>query len=105
MNLPTEIENTLQTHVNRNLLKYAAGRVMFCPSCDKCLDCRSTVNVTVLHKGEVHSSTTLCAACYDARKPVLDAALAKASPDVGITLDIVDGRALWPTRSKKGAKS
>lgn len=105
LELPKEIESTMQTHVNRQLLKYAAGHVMFCPSCDQCLDCRSTVNVTVLHHGEIHSSTTLCASCYDKRKPVLDVALAKANPEQGISLDIVDGRALWPSRSKRPAKS
>lgn len=102
--LGQEIMGTMQRHVNRQLLKYAAGTVMFCPGCGEVLDCRRVVNVTVLHKGEVHSSTTLCVGCYDRRKPVLDAALAKAPKEQGIELDVVDGREVFARAGKRGGK-
>jgi hypothetical protein len=43
------------------LLKYAAGKQMFCPKCDVIMDYRKTVIIT----GTDDKSLTLCQKCFD----------------------------------------
>jgi hypothetical protein len=81
----------LEVTVNRDLLKYAAGRAIFCPQCRKIMDAKTTVIVTT----PAGQTWTSCAACWDkvatmARK---DARFAE--------LDIVDGRDLWNTKAAR----
>jgi len=70
--------------INRNLLKFSAGRAIFCGQCDAIADARRWVLVT-------HNEDTLgmCAACWDK----LSAGRA------ALGFDVLDGRILF-----KGAK-
>lgn len=79
MNNEPTIDSMMRDTVNRNLLKYAAGRVMFCPYCNTVLDCRTTVIVSTTDGKE----SVLCARCFDAwgDKPAFTG--------------VVDGRQLW----------
>lgn len=78
--------------VNRNLVKAAAGRLMFCPVCHHVMDAKRTVLVTV---GE--NATACCAKCWDGdlrgqieRK----GRLAECS--------VLDGRELWKRNAAQG---
>lgn len=50
----------MELTINRNLLKYSAGRAIFCGQCDAIADARRWVLVT-------HNNDTLgmCAPCWD----------------------------------------
>jgi hypothetical protein len=97
LELPDEIRSPLEQHLNRNLLKYAAGAAIYCPHCSKILDCRKTVIVTVPAKSYTY---TLCCACYD---ECLVRMQAKGVDTT--TWDVVDGRTVFamPKRTRKGA--
>jgi uncharacterized Zn finger protein len=71
---------TMQSVVNRNLLKHAAGTAMFCPQCSTCMDFRRTVLVT-----SGSATLTMCASCWDRAKELI-------KPDVLARCDVVDGR-------------
>ncbi len=70
--------STMQTIVNRNLLKYACSTAMFC-GCDRILDSRRAVLIT-LPSGK---TITACTKCFDAVADKLPAGA-----------DIVDARKL-----------
>jgi hypothetical protein len=75
----------MQTTINRSLLKYAAGRAVFCPQCGDIMDAKRTVIVTT----PAGQTRTMCAHCWDqvagfARK---DERFAE--------LDILDGREVF----------
>lgn len=104
----------LERIAHRNLLKYAAGQVMFCPGCETCMDCTRTVNVECLvdsrdGKGERSiKSWTLCASCYDRRKQVFEDGKQKvlaAHTDWSVRYEVIDGREVFgKTKTKKGNK-
>jgi len=50
--------------IKRNLLRYAAGRSIFCPYCEVCLDCKRTVVVEVTTAKGNQVSKTMCAKCW-----------------------------------------
>ena len=74
--------------LNRNLLKYSAGRAIFCPRCDQVADARRWVVVT---QGD-HTAST-CATCWDA--------VLKGRP-IPATVDVVDGRVVFARAPRKG---
>lgn len=82
------IDSLMQETIHRNLLKYAAGRAIFCPGCGKVLDCRDTVTATHMTGGQA----VMCGKCWD-RKAELYA-----------FSEIVDGRKLWPAPVKRTSK-
>lgn len=94
--LPAELESHLQQAVTAQMLKYAAGTVMFCPGCQNCLDWRSTVSIDFIGKasGKLHSTATLCAACADKALPGLGERLSQACAKAGEGLEVrtSDGR-------------
>ena len=67
----------MQRTINRNLLKYSAGRSIFCGQCSAIADARRWVVVT--HKAD---TLGMCAPCWDALK--------KGRPTPGF--EVVDGR-------------
>jgi hypothetical protein len=101
--LEKPVESFLGKHLNKQLLKHAAGSNMFCPGCDKCLDCKSTVLATIhrtVNDGpeEIVRSYTLCAKCWDERGPVVRQAVDKVvarSPQLKARLEVVDGREVF----------
>lgn len=74
------IGHCLQGQVNRNLLKYAAGRAIFCPECHAILDCRSCV---IGHHDVFNRECVICCSCWDKR------------PDKAAFSDVIDGRQLF----------
>jgi hypothetical protein len=77
----------MQLTINRNLLKYSAGRAIFCGQCDAIADARRWVLIT-------HDSNTLgmCACCWDK----LSAGRATRG------YDVLDGRVIFGARKKPG---
>lgn len=93
----------LQNELNRQLLKYAAGYAMTCRRCTAILDCRRAVNIDVksLQTGNTLRNFTVCGTCYDEARADLELAAAGKT-----TLEIIDGRLLWPatTPTPKSAR-
>lgn len=91
MNANATIDSLMQSTVNRNLVKWAAGHVLTCPCCDKILDCRSTV-VASRNTG---AQLVICASCWDEKT------------ERHAYNEIVDGRTLWtaPTPRKPSVKA
>jgi hypothetical protein len=83
----------LQEHANKELLKFAAGHNIFCPTCNRILDCKTTVHVSVMTGASCAHSLTSCETCWGKQEPRVAAVAAKH----GATLDIVR----WPGRKPK----
>lgn len=82
----------LEAMMNRELLNYAAGRAMFCPSCDRILDSDSAVLMTTRDGVNADQCAAItCADCYDELRKRLrgveEAALLAR-------VEIIDGRRL-----------
>jgi hypothetical protein len=82
-----------------SLLRYTAGRVMFCPACEECLDWTTTVLVTIYAKSasvpeeRAVKDYVQCAKCFDSRRHHLDKALVDlAAKGITARMEIVDGR-------------
>jgi len=71
--------------INRNLLKYSAGRAITCPNCGEIADCRRWI---VASQGE--TTRHCCVTCWDK--------VTSAKP-VPASVEVLDGRILF-----KGAK-
>jgi len=102
--LPAALHSFLEDELNRNLLLYSAGRVMFCPGCQHLLDARTTVvcsihGVSVGQEVEqVVSTQVVCAKCWDKfqEHTLADvAALASRRPQLKIRSETVDGRTVF----------
>lgn len=88
--MPTEnpVLSYMEKTVTRNLLKWAAGQVMFCPCCAVCMDWRKTVIIEI-NKGETLLKTyTVCTKCADERLPEVT----KAADANGYTVTVTDSR-------------
>ena len=79
--------DVFKNRANRELLKYAAGRAIFCQFCKHVLDCKTTA---IASKNS--ETVTLCTACLD--RAALDN-----------SYEIVDGRTYWPAAPIKAVKS
>ena len=75
----------MERTINRNLLKYSAGRSIFCGQCDEIADCRRWVMIT--HNED---ELAMCAPCWD------KISKGRATPG----FQVLDGRKAF---SKKGA--
>jgi hypothetical protein len=90
----------LEQHVNRQLLRYAAGTAIFCPRCGEIMDCERTVVATVHRKlagkeEEIVATYTQCAKCWDKASSVAVSAVEKVArqhPELNARMEIVDGR-------------
>lgn len=93
------IENFMQKEANRQLLKYAAGRAVFCPNCSAIMDYRRTVVTTIkgIKQGETESSDlkvyTTCKKCFkgkagDTLRSVVSSMQAKY-PASQISLEVI----------------
>jgi len=70
--------------INRNLLKYSAGRAITCPHCGQIADCRRWVLAT---QGD--TTRGACTACWDA---------ATAEKTVPASVEVLDGRVIFRGR-------
>jgi hypothetical protein len=96
------VMSTLEKHVNRNLLKWAAGHVLTCPGCGDILDCKRTVSAEIARvtpaPKEVVRSYVMCSACWDKYLPKITQGIASAkakNPEIEASLDVVDGREVF----------
>lgn len=72
----------MERTINRNLVKAAVMRQIFCPSCDNILDMRRAVLVT----GH-GSAACVCGKCWDIAKSHVTKKLEGT--------EVLDGRVLW----------
>lgn len=78
------MDEFLEQHMQRQILRYAVGRTIQCQSCGNILDCRSACLITLSDE----RVCTLCSACSDT---LCSCAMAKGL-DIS---DVIDGRKLW----------
>ena len=74
------------TTIKRNLLRYAAGRSIFCPYCEVCLDCKRTVVVEVTTAKGNQVSKVMCAKCWSGKKDQFRQVVAEH----GATMDVME---------------
>jgi hypothetical protein len=72
-----DVLDGMKLTAQRNLVKWAAGKAMFCPRCQDILDCKRTVVV---------DEKVLCAKCWDS-KP--------ACFELKEGVEVLDGRVLF----------
>lgn len=98
------VDPILREHLNRNLLKYAAGYNVTCPACGSIMDCKRTVILSVSGVPEGKQAEepvrefVQCAKCWDKRKDTSLAALlnlATAQPHLKLRWEITDGRTVF----------
>lgn len=87
----------LHKTVNRNLLKYAAGRAIFCPGCSAIMDWKRTV-IVEFPKGQ---TVVRCCKCWDETLKVIlkDVPLSKWN-ETQAKLEIIDGRQFNARKAK-----
>jgi len=90
-----DILDQFRRTAERNALKFAVGRQMFCPKCKRVLDAKRAVDITASNG----ANRTVCVDCFG-RGPEFHGKCESG----GLTLDVLHGRALWPAKPRKGAK-
>lgn len=109
--LGIETTSFLERHLNRQLLRHAAGSAIFCPRCQVIMDCTRTVVATVHRQlagqpDECVQSFTQCAVCWDKAQSDVRAAVNRVAakhPELNARLQVVDGRDVFG-RGKRGGK-
>ena len=86
--MPENLDSYLQLTVARNLVKYAAGRAMFCPKCETVLDAPTTVYAD---DGDGGHTLILCATCWGKSPGNVRAG----------SITVWDGRVLWAKPQRK----
>jgi DNA-directed RNA polymerase subunit RPC12/RpoP len=94
--LPEEIESPMVRTLNRNLLKWAAGRAIFCPRCGDVMDCRRTMVIGTDSPEGQHEEHVRCVDCGDK----ILAMIGQTDFTLG---DVVDGRIVF-ARAKRSRK-
>jgi hypothetical protein len=84
----------LKNHLRREALKFHVGTAIFCPSCSKILDAKSSVELDWLRNGELVKTFVQCATCYDSNADIR-ARLQALHPE--IVFEAHDGRLLFAT--------
>jgi hypothetical protein len=64
MNSQDTFFNPLRSHINNQLLKYAAGLYMFCPNCQNVLDWKTTVSIDFFQGGKHLKNLVCCTSCF-----------------------------------------
>lgn len=82
--------NLITKEINKNLLKWAAGQQMFCPSCDRILDWKTTAIVESKQGDKIAATFTCCTKCLDRKYGHLYKAIEKVNKMEGknITLEV-----------------
>lgn len=100
------VDPLLQNHLERELLKYAAGRSISCPACGEIMDARKTVVATTYATPPngteiIATQYVQCTACWDRLRLQftrgVDSAKARR-PEANIRSEVVDGRAVFKPR-------
>ena len=98
------VESIIKTPVESNLLKYSAGRAIFCPNCQGVMDWRRTVVATIHAKTDGKEekcirSYVVCAGCWDKLGHTVKEGVAKGLAAIRakgrtdeVWLETVDGR-------------
>ena len=115
-----DVPSFLSQEVDRQSLRYAAGRTLWCPSCRSVLDCRTTVEVEQWRMApppsqaalpgipadntgpQLHATTILCAACYDKVADDIPQLIGDMGAGRGVEYGyrVIDGRTLWAPARK-----
>lgn len=86
----------MQTTINKNLLKYAVQTAIACPRCQNVLDVREAVSITLTFpdSGEKkYRQYAMCCTCWDKVRH----AMHDVARDLkGGSLEVLDGRELYP---------
>lgn len=90
---PDTLLSPMHRTIKRNLLKYAAGRAIFCPICETIMDWKKTVLITFPSGG----TRTSCTSCFDKEMAKAKAEFPRRDEpgawDKALArLDILDGR-------------
>jgi hypothetical protein len=86
----------METIAARHMLKWQVGQKIFC-DCGKVLDCRESISLDVYRDGKIAKAIVLCTDCGDIAKERAEKACARH----GLTMEIIDGRNLWPNKKRK----
>lgn len=100
----TDHMRAMEVQMEKQVLKYAVQRLIFCPVCDCVMDMRKVASITCTPQaapGEVAHTVVLCVACFDATRERVAAALQTAHGTV--TMTTMDARDLYRTRRTKAA--
>jgi hypothetical protein len=81
-----ELRDFLHEQATNQLLKYAAGKQMFCPMCNKVLDWKTTAILEVSHEVHGKKSQVGCVKCVDT--PAVKERMKKFT-DLGFTFEII----------------
>lgn len=73
--------------VNRNLLRYAVQRAIFCPRCQRILDMRRAV-LLIFWKESEAKELCVCRPCYGQGRERLKAKAAERN----VRIEVIDGR-------------
>ena len=81
------------------LLRGVTAHAMFCPACDKTLDCRRAVHVELLVDDKTAHTGVMCGKCFDS-VPLKErrGGIAALLPDHDVAFDVIDGRV--PTKDE-----
>lgn len=88
--------DTFTREIQRQALRYAVQRAIFCPVTGEVLDMRRAVDVTVRRNGAIATTMVMAAHAWDTQGPAAMSAVSEAFPDA--TWEILDGRELWSKR-------
>lgn len=89
---PACINSYSREKAHKDLLAFAVHSVKSCPSCRRILDCKTTVNISVMLGTSCVKSITTCECCWPKQEP----AVRRAAEKHAATLDIVR----WPHRNR-----
>lgn len=107
----TAVSEFLTRKANRELIRYAVSRAMFCGSCSSILDMRRAVLTSFTVRAAADGGMVCtCAACFDTKIgpgiPGVIAALAAKNDGASVRHEVIDGREVFksPPRNRKVAR-
>ena len=97
---PAPGEDVLRLHLERQLVRAAVGRAIFCPHSGELLDCRRAILMTIT-LGDESITSVMADAFWDLRA----AAVTREVEARGGTVEVLDGRQLFARRPGRSATS
>lgn len=89
-----ELDNTnfISKEMFRQSHKGLVGMLMFCQGCNRCLDFRKAVNISVSKGDEMLTSMMVCTTCWDSNAKANCEKMSADNADLDISF--IDGREL-----------
>jgi len=75
----------MQSIVNNNLLKHAAGTAIFCPQCQSIMDWKRTVLLTLRFESGKEKSYVCCSSCWKTSKAEVE----QVAKNTNTTLEVI----------------